>query len=79
VANEKMLADLIASESNMKALAVRLAPGCVYNKTTESDTRIGPQGNAQVRTRTCREVKDCSDSAYNVPKNCDDWSDWRDA
>jgi hypothetical protein len=74
-----LLAELMANEKNPKALVANLAPGCIYRQTQDSESRIGPRGQAQVRTRACREVTDCKDPAYNVPKNCDQWSDWTDA
>ena len=73
----KSVSELTAGETNMKALMMSMGQGCVYNRWDESENRINPaDGHLQVRTRTCREVKDCKDSSENVPKICADWSDW---
>lgn len=74
-----LLADIAKHEDSPLAIARAMGPGCRYNKTTESESRIGSNGQAQIHTRTCREVTGCTDTSQNVPKDCEPWSDWHDA
>ncbi len=77
MSSKKLLDEIIAAETHVASLRTRFAEGCVYNHGDESESRIGPNGLTQIRTRTWREVVNCKDSAYDIPRIYSEWSDWR--
>jgi hypothetical protein len=64
------------NEKNLSKMKEKWPSGCVYSKWVEEESRLGPNGLTEIRTRTCRKVTGCNDPDYNQDTICEGWSDW---